>query len=114
MRGFLGTNSYVIRNSSRRFKELTYLSRHTMGGNLDFTGPLFKFIEPELTIISDGRVVDTSAIGRYSAVTKGWNVHRRSGEQEKRYCVTTRKDGVIDTEITAGFNGRTTLKVSVN
>lgn len=79
-----------------------------------FHGPLFEYIEPKLTIISDGRVVDTSATSRYSAVTEGWPVQRRSGGQEKRYCVTTRKDGAIDTEITAGSNGRTTLKVSVN
>ena len=84
------------------------------GRESGFHGPLFEFIEPKLTIISDGRVVDTSATSRYSAVTKGWDVHRRRGGQEKRYCVTTRKDGVIDTEITAGLNGRTTLKVSVN
>ena len=84
------------------------------GRKSGFHAPLFKFIEPVLTIISDGRVVDTSATSRYSAVTKGWDVNRRGGGQEKRYCVTTRKDGVIDTEITAGYNGRTTVKVSVN
>ena len=84
------------------------------GRRSGFHGPLFECIEPKLTIIPDGRVVDTSATSRYSAVTEGWTVQRRSGGQEKSYCVTTRKDGAIDTEITAGFNGRTTLKVSVN
>jgi hypothetical protein len=36
-----------------------------------------------LTIISDGRFVDTSATDRYSKISNGWTVHKRSGGDEK-------------------------------
>ena len=59
---------------------------------------LFEYFKPRLTIISDGRFGDTSATDRYSKVSTGWIVHKRSGDDEKRYCVTTRNDGVIFVE----------------
>ena len=49
-----------------------------------------------LTVISDGRVVDTSATSRYSAESKGWVVTRRNGPRTERKSVTTRNDGIIE------------------
>ena len=54
------------------------------GRRSGYHGPLFEHISPLLTIISDGRYVDTSATGRYSAVTKGWD-----GQQTKRWTGNT-------------------------
>ena len=85
------------------------------GRRSGYHGPLFEHISPLLTIISDGRYVDTSATGRYSAVTKGWDVNKRRGGWETRYCVTTRNDGVIDIEVTPGtYNTKPTLSVTID
>lgn len=66
------------------------------GRDSGFCSDLFEHLNPRLTIISDGRFCDTSATDRYSKITRGWTVHHRSGkESEKRFCVTTRNDGVI-------------------
>jgi len=55
---------------------------------------LFRYFKPKLTIISDGPS-DTSAVSAYSQASSGWKVHFRDGGAEERYCLTTRKDGVI-------------------
>lgn len=60
-----------------------------------FFSDVFDYINPRLTIISDGRFCDTSSTNRYSEKTRGWSVHKRGGGKEDRKCVTTRKDGVI-------------------
>ncbi len=78
-----------------------------------FHRPLFDHISPLLTIISDGRFVDTSATGRYSAQTKGWNVQKRSGGTENRKCVTTRNDGAIGITIEPNPYGTGYLSVSI-
>ncbi len=65
------------------------------GRESGFYSELFEHFKPRLTIISDGRFCDTSATDRYSEISTGWTVHKRSGGKEKRYCVTTRNDGVI-------------------
>jgi competence protein ComEC len=61
-----------------------------------FHSDLFDYFTPKLTIVSDGRFGDTSATDRYSDVSSGWTVHKRSGGEEERKCVTTRQDGVIN------------------
>ena len=56
--------------------------------------------KPRLCMISDGRVQDTDATGRYRHHARGWVVHSRSGSPSvRRFCVTTRKDGDIDIEV---------------
>ena len=49
------------------------------GRESGFHSPLFRVIRPLVTIISDGRFVDTSATSLYSERTKGWQVNRRNG-----------------------------------
>ena len=66
------------------------------GRESGFCAALFDYISPLITIISDGRVVDTSATARYSARTIGYKVKKLStGTYEPRKCVTTRNDGTI-------------------
>ena len=86
------------------------------GRESGFHGPLFKLIRPLVTIISDGRFVDTSATNLYSERTEGWQVNRRNGRSAFRKCVTTRKDGVIDVTVTPSSytGGRPSLDVAID
>jgi len=61
------------------------------GYNADFVNR----IKPKLTIVSDGKKVDTSANSRYSQISSGWEVYKRSGGSGKRYCLSTNNDGHI-------------------
>ena len=73
------------------------------GRESGFYSELFQHFRPRLTVISDGRFCDSSATSRYNEVSRGWTVHHREGgEDEKRYCVTTRNDGVIVAKL--GYN----------
>ena len=51
-------------------------------------------VKPCLTIISDGKYTDSSAVKEYSAASRGWGVYE-NGYMEERNCLTTRKDGNI-------------------
>jgi len=75
---------------------------------------LFEYFKPSLTIISDGRFGDTSATDRYSKISTGWTVHKRSGGSEKRYCVTTRNDGVIGVNCYYGGDKKPYLIVRID
>ena len=70
--------------------------------------------KPLLCAISDGRVQDSDATGRYSFHAQGWLVHSRDGqESDTRFCVTTRSDGFIEIDI--GRNSeKPYLAVTVN
>jgi beta-lactamase superfamily II metal-dependent hydrolase len=72
------------------------------GRDSGFCPELFELITPKLTVISDGRFCDTSATARYKAVTSGWKTHYRRGGSERRFCLSTRRDG--DIAITLGRN----------
>ena len=72
------------------------------GRESGFHSPLFDHFRPTITLISDGRAVDTTATSRYTNVTKGWAVRRRNGAWQDRKCVTTRNDGTIKVTITSG------------
>lgn len=72
------------------------------GRESGFDSDVMSIINPRLTIVSDGPYVDTSATALYSQISRGWTVHKRSGGNETRYCVTTRSDGVIVVQF--GFN----------
>lgn len=55
-------------------------------------------VNPRLTIISDTKKSDASASQKYYNVSRGWEVEDANGKREKRYCLTTRKDGNIRVE----------------
>ena len=62
--------------------------------------------KPRLCAVSDGRVQDTDAAGRYSYHARGWEVRSRSdGRASKRFCVTTRTDGHIEIEVGQNAHG---------
>ena len=85
------------------------------GRDSGFYDGLFNFINPLLTVISDGRFSDMSATGRYGAVTRGWTVHCRRGFDQNRKCITTRNDGVIEIDIGRDMsNGRSFISVNID
>ena len=84
------------------------------GRESGFHSGLFDHISPLITIISDGRTVDTSATNRYSSNTRGWRVQRRNGVYEDRKCVTTRKDGTIEVIISPGQSDIGSLQVAID
>ncbi|NLC93887.1 MAG: MBL fold metallo-hydrolase [Treponema sp.] len=75
---------------------------------------IMKHINPRLTVISDGRFVDTSATSRYGNITRKWTVHKRTGTDEKRACVTTRSDGVIVIKFGQNSNGNSFIDVRID
>ncbi|MDQ0286290.1 competence protein ComEC [Desulfofundulus luciae] len=84
------------------------------GRDSGFSSALFEYINPRLTIISDGRFCDTSATDRYAKHTKGWTVYKRSGGKEERKCVTTRNDGVIVVKFGMNSNERPFIEVTID
>lgn len=75
---------------------------------------LFAHISPRLTIISDGPEGETSATGWYTSRSRGMIAHKRGGGSETRYCVTTRKDGVIRVLCWTGADGRNCVNVTID
>lgn len=84
------------------------------GRDSGFHRDLFNHISPLLTVISDGRFLDTSATDRYRAVTREWTVHRRNGSDEKRRCVSTRNDGVVEIDMGRNDDGRSFISVNID
>jgi beta-lactamase superfamily II metal-dependent hydrolase len=84
------------------------------GREAGYSNALFQYIRPKLTVISDGRYGDTSAVGRYGQKMAGWTVHKRSGGAEERKCVTTRSDGVIVVEFGENQPGRPFIEVTID
>ena len=64
-----------------------------------YCSALMDLVSPKLTVISDCYKSNSSAVGLYSSRSTGMNVVSRSRGAESRYCVTTRKDGVITVRI---------------
>lgn len=52
-------------------------------------------VNPRITIVSDGRFCETSANGRYSQKSRGWNVTNGKGNEGLRKCLTTNSDGEV-------------------
>lgn len=73
-------------------------------------------VNPLLTIVSDGRFCDTSANGRYSAMSRGWDVYKKSkNEHTTRKCLTTNSDGEVFASIypSADTQFKSILSVSI-
>ena len=84
------------------------------GRESGYHGELFDHISPLITIISDGRALDTNASSRYSAKSKGWNVKKGDGTYHERKCLTTRNDGTILTTIAPSTSGIGSLEVLID
>lgn len=52
-------------------------------------------VNPAITIISDTKYSDASAVDKYREKTRGWKIWDRNGNSSERYCLTTRSDGDI-------------------
>lgn len=76
-------------------KDVDILLAPHHGRNSGFDNDTITHFNPRITVVSDGQYCDSSATGRYTAKSRGWEVHKRDGSKEKRYCLTTRNDGVI-------------------
>ena len=58
---------------------------------------------------------ETTVTARYTNVTQGWSVCRRSGTRQDRKCVTTRNDGTIEVIVTPSSAGqKPILEVLIN
>jgi len=68
-------------------------------------------VKPKLTIVSDGKKVDTSANNRYSQISSGWTVHKRSGINGTRKCLSTNNDGYIVVKFGVDFDNSRFLYV---
>lgn len=53
------------------------------------------WVNPALTIISDTKKSNASAVDKYLKKTRGWKVWDRNGNSSERFCLTTRSDGNI-------------------
>jgi beta-lactamase superfamily II metal-dependent hydrolase len=84
------------------------------GRDSGFSKELFQHIKPKLTIISDGRFCDTSATSRYSKQSTGWDINKSNKKTEKRYCLTTRNDGVIVVKFGCNANNKPYIDVGIN
>lgn len=110
-RSLLQNQSFI---SALNGVDILIASHH--GRESGYFGDIFQYFTPKLTVISDGRFVDTSATSRYSEKSEGWTIHHRdnSKSSEERKCITTRNDGHIDIEIRKNDNGRTDILVTVD
>jgi hypothetical protein len=86
------------------------------GKDSGFYSYLFEYFEPKLTVLSDGPLKrETSAVSKYSKVSTGLTVrHRNDGDDETRYCVTTRNDGAITIEVMYNSSGRPFIDVTID
>ena len=102
--------SWAILLASEGYCAITY----EVNSPVEDLKDLFQYIQPRITIVSDGRFCDTSATDRYYSISSGWKVHKRSGGSEKRNCITTRKDGCIVIKKYIGQDTRPYLSVIID
>lgn len=82
-------NNHYFRDDLREVD--VFLASHH-GRRSGYYDQIFKFFNPKLTIISDGRSQETSITDIYNSHTKGWYIQNQN---KKRKCLTTRYDGAI-------------------
>jgi len=89
-------NNHYFRDDLRNVD--VFLASHH-GRLSGYHDQIFKFFNPKLTIISDGRLRETSITDIYNSHTKGWYIQN---QHKQRKCLTTRYDGAIHLKI--GYN----------
>jgi beta-lactamase superfamily II metal-dependent hydrolase len=82
------------------------------GRSAGFYDCFINLVNPRLTIVSDGSIVDTSANHRYSAKSRGWDVWR-NGVATERKCLTTNSDGEVFVRFGFNADGGRILQVSL-
>ncbi len=92
-------------------KDIDILLAPHHGRKSGFDNETMKHFNPKLTVVSDGANCDTSATPRYTEISRGWTVYKNNGSSEKRYCLTTRNDGVISISFGKGTDDKPFLHV---
>lgn len=70
-------------------------------------------VNPNITVVSDGKYCDTSANKRYSSKSNGWLVHRKNKASIRRKCLTTNSDGEILAKFGFNSDSKPFLQVSI-
>ena len=91
-------------------KDVDILLAPHHGRKSGFDNDTMKHFNPRLTIVSDGAYCDTSATSRYTNISRGLTVYK-NGIRKKRYCLSTRHDGVITASFGKNGAGRPFLHV---
>lgn len=97
-----------------KYSEILVAPHH--GRESGYYDEFVDLVNPLLTIVSDGRFCDTSANGRYSAKSRGWEVLKKSkGERTTRKCLTTNSDGEVFASIypSSDIQYKSILSVSI-
>lgn len=94
-------------------KDVDILLAPHHGRKSGFDNDTMKHFNPRLTVVSDGAYSDTSATSRYTDISRGWTAYKKDGTSEKRFCLTTRTDGVITASFGKGIDGKTFLQVKI-
>lgn len=93
------TESFDILMKSDSFKESVrnadVLVAPHHGRESGYHDDFVSLVNPSITIISDTKKSNASAVDKYKAKSSGWKVWDRNGGSDKRYCLTTRNDGNI-------------------
>jgi competence protein ComEC len=85
------------------------------GRESGYCADLFEHFIPKLTVISDHYETESSATDKYTKISSGWTIHHRDrSASEKRYCITTRTDGVMNIEMGYLDDKRPYLYVTVS
>jgi len=103
--GDMESNGWTALLQESDFKEAikgtTILVASHHGRESGYCPELFDIINPEITIISDGKYCDTSATELYINHTSGFGIRKPNSEDQKqRKVLSTRKDGNIYISIT--------------
>lgn len=92
-------------------KDIDILLAPHHGRKSGFDNDTMIHFNPRLTVVSDGAYCDTSATSRYTEISRGWTIYKKDGSSKKRYCLTTRDDGVISVSFGKGTDGNPFLHV---
>ena len=92
-------------------KDVDVLLAPHHGRESGFDNDTMKHFNPRLTVVSDGAYCDSSATDRYTAISRGWAVYKQDGSSEKRFCLTTRNDGVVSISFGNSTEGKPFLHV---
>ena len=97
-----GSINELMNNDSfkNKSKNIDILLAPHHGRESCYVSEFVSHLNPRLTVISDKKDDnEVSASHKYSDKSRGWTVYNSRGMSEKRYCLTTRNDGVINVEI---------------
>jgi len=118
---FLGDNEPCSYNElmqlakfNKMVKDADILLASHHGRKSGYHNDFVSLVNPRITVVSDGRFCDTSATDRYSKKSRGWTVYKSDGSSSKRFCLTTRQDGVIVATFGRDNSGNPFLNIKID